>query len=594
MSEAKTKKVVRPAEKAKASGKKKRGVSIKIVILIPVFVLGLISIGASVFSFMGIRSVNTTATKIAEENMASIAELGKIQESSKNIHLKALSHIIASSSDMMIEVVEQVRSGEESLDGLVDAYAVYVTEDTQSTYNELKSNYQNLKDQISQLLAYSGNSQNTEAYALANNEVANYANAMSSNIDGMVEMANSSAEMMREELKSVYNRAVLITVVIVVVSILALLIALYSVLRRVIHPLSSAKKEITGIIKDIDNRQGDLTRRIPIHADDEIAALCNGINVFMGKLQEIFQVITGNATKMDVVVNDVMNSITTSNESASDLSALTEELTATMEGMSANASHINDNAINVEKEVNAIAGRTVEINRYTKRMKTHADKMENKARLNMQSTSEKLDEILLVLNRAIQESSSVDQINTLTDAILNIADQTTLLAINASIEAARAGDKGFGVVASEISHLATESQETANRIQEINLGVMEAVHNLAEQANGLVAYINDSIVPEFAGFVKSGSEYKNNASYIEGAMEEFSVKTDKLQKSMQEIAKSIKTIANAVEEGFNGVSSVADSTQGLVYDLENISKLMNDNQTIAGELKSESDLFVKL
>lgn len=230
-----------------------------------------------------------------------------------------------------------------------------------------------------------------------------------------------------------------------------------------------------------------------------------------------FKTIIHNSKRMETVVNEVRESVMTSNSSVSDLSALTEELSATMQEMSDNASLINSNTESVAGEVNQIAERTTEINNYTKEMKGHADSMESAARSNMESTGTKVNEILEVLNRAIEDSNSVNQVNSLTDDILNIASQTNLLALNASIEAARAGDagRGFAVVATEISQLAAASQEAANRIQQINSVVTQAVHNLADNANGLVQYMNESILPEFEEFVTAGSEYKNKATYIE-------------------------------------------------------------------------------
>ncbi|EKC56239.1 Methyl-accepting chemotaxis protein, partial [human gut metagenome] len=203
--------------------------------------------------------------------------------------------------------------------------------------------------------------------------------------------------------------------------------------------------------------------------------------------------------------------------SVSDLSALTEELSATMEEMSANASLINTNTESVKQEVDQIAERTPEINAYTREMKEHADSMEASARENMESTGAKVNEILTVLNQAIEDSKSVNQVNSLTDDILNIASQTNLLALNASIEAARAGEagRGFSVVATEISQLAAASQEAANRIQQINRVVTEAVGNLTEHSNGLVQYMNDSILPEFEAFVDAGSAYREKATHIE-------------------------------------------------------------------------------
>ena len=577
--------------------KKKKGyLSIKIIILVPVFILGFVSIISNITAISNIRNVNANASEIADEYMVSISKLGSIQEQTQGIHRLALSHIIATDLDTMISLVETIRAEQDELDALLADYEQYLMEEDRATYEQLLDNYENFKYQIGNLMAFSGSGDNEAAYACANGELATYGTAMQANIDTMIASANTAAGEVRDQLSAVYKSSLLGNTITIGVSVLALAFALFSVMYKVIRPLTKTKREITDIIKDIDNREGDLTKRVSILSNDEIAALGNGINLFMGKLQDIFKMITANSKKMEEVVNEVLESVTTSNGSVSDLSALTEELAATMQEMSANASLINANAESVKDEVNAIAERTNEINEYTKEMKEHADGMENTARSNMESTSVKVSEILTVLNRAIEDSDSVSQVNTLTNDILNIASQTNLLALNASIEAASAGEagKGFAVVATEISQLASASQAAANRIQQINSVVTAAVHNLADNATGLVNYMNDSILPEFESFVESGSEYKKNATYIENVMDEFKEKTDSLQKAMQEIAGSINTIANAIEEGVNGVSSAADSTQVLVGDMENITQHMDDNQSIAAALKRETEVFKKL
>lgn len=576
--------------------KKKGYASIKVIILVPVFILGLVSILSNVTAISNIRNVNTTASEIADDYMVSISRLGSIQEQAQEIHRLALSHILATDLDTMITLVDQIRAEEAELEGQLAEYEQYLLEEDRNAYKQLLVSYDSFQYAIGNLMAYSGDSDNEAAYACANGELATCGAEMQTQIDEMVASANEAASGARGDLSDVYSRSIALNTVTIIVSVAALLLALFSVLRKVIRPLTKTQREITEIISDIDNRQGDLTKRVSILSNDEIASLGNGINLFMSKLQDIFRMITANSKKMDVVVNDVLDSVTTSNGSVTDLSALTQELAATMHEMSANASVINRNTESVKDEVDAIAERTNEINEYTKQMKEHADSMENTARSNMESTSVKVSEILDVLNQAIADSDSVSQVNTLTKDILDIARQTNLLALNASIEAARAGEagKGFAVVATEISQLAAASQQAANRIQEINNVVTAAVHNLAENANGLISYMNDSILPEFEGFVTSGSEYKRNASYIESVMDEFAMKTDKLQKEMLEIAGSINTIAAAIDEGVNGVSSAADSTQIFVGDMENITHLMDDNQSIAAALKQETEIFVNL
>lgn len=576
--------------------KDKRRISTKSIILLPVVLLGIVTIFSSVIAVVNVQKVNANATQIVNGYMNCISELGDIQEETQAIHRMGLSHIVATDLNTMISLVDTIRSEQEVLDGYLEDFQVYVTEENRQDYENLKNNYEGLKYEIANLMAYSANGDNAKAYELANGTIAEYSGSMRDSVTSLKAYVQVRAEEAKTQLASVYQNSLAASGIAIAVSVAALIATLFCGLKLVILPLARTQKEITGIITEIDNREGDLTRRVSILSNREVAAVGFGINSFMEKLQHIFQMIISNSQKMEEVVNHVMESVHTSNNNVSDLSAMTEELSATMEQMAANASMINTNAESIKEEVNQIAERTTEMNGYTKDMKSHADLMEQTARSNMESTGVKVNEILNVLADAIADSDSVSQINNLTNDILEIASQTNLLALNASIEAARAGEagRGFAVVATEISQLATASQEAANRIQQINSIVTNAVHNLADHANGLVNYMNDSILPEFESFVRSGTEYKKKASYIEEVMGEFTVKTDRLRDTMEEIAGSINTIAHAIDEGANGVASAAESTQELVGDIESISNHMDDNQAIASNLKQETEVFVKL
>lgn len=576
--------------------KKQGRFSTKMIILIPVFVIGIISIISSVLAVKNIRKVNENATQIANGYMVCIADLGSIQIETEKIHRLGLSHIVATDLDSMISLVDVIRSEQTVLDEYLSDFEQFIDDSDRENYEAILSNYEGLKYENANLMAYSANGDKEAAYALANGAISEYADKIDQNIMAIQEVVNNNADTAKQQLTKVYKYSLTVSFVTIAVSMASLLFAVFSVLKMVIVPLSKTKNEINEIIDDIDRREGDLTRRVTIMENQEVAAVGSGINLFMGKLQDIFKTIIHNSKRMETVVNEVRESVMTSNSSVSDLSALTEELSATMQEMSDNASLINSNTESVAGEVNQIAERTTEINNYTKEMKGHADSMESAARSNMESTGTKVNEILEVLNRAIEDSNSVNQVNSLTDDILNIASQTNLLALNASIEAARAGDAGcgFAVVATEISQLAAASQEAANRIQQINSVVTQAVHNLADNANGLVQYMNESILPEFEEFVTAGSEYKNKATYIENVMNEFESKTDSLKNTMVEIQKSINTIAHAIEEGAKGVSNAADSTQVLVTDMENISNRMDENFEIATDLKKETAIFTKI
>lgn len=571
----------------------KKRLSITIVILVPVFMLGVLAIYSNIAAISNLRRVNTTAVAISDEHMVNISQLSSIERELQEIHKKALSHIIATDLDTLIATVAEVRAEEEVLDTYLVEYKDSLVEANASAYDSLVSNYETMKYEIANLMAYSGNAEKESAFALANSTIKQCSDEMQRQVDIMMESAQASATQASEALTAEFNRAVLKNLIIVGLSVVALLVTLYGVFVLIIKKLIVANREINDIINGIDQSQGDLTKRISILSNDEIADLGNGINTFMGKLQSIMKMIIENSRKLEEVVSEVQESVRTSNDSASDLSAVTQELSATMQEVGHSAAIINQNAESVRSEVEIIADKSSSINEYSKKMKENADLMESNAKSNMQETGTKVQEILEVLNQAIEESRSVEQVNGLTNDILSISSQTNLLALNASIEAARAGEagKGFAVVADEIRQLADSSRATANRIQEINGVVTNAVQNLAGQSNNLVEYMTNAILPEFENFVSSGEQYRDNATYIEGVMNEFTAKTDDLKRAVDEIASSIDTITDAIEEGARGVTGAAESTQVLVTDMENISNRMDENQQIAAALQKETDVF---
>ena len=574
----------------------KKKLSTKFIILIPVFILGIFSIISNVMSVSNIRNVNRSAVQISEVSLKNVSGLAEIQRQTQDIHNLGLSHIIAVDLDSMIQLVEKIRSQEDALEKDLESYKIYVTPDTKKEYNDIKKNYEELKYECANVMAFSAAGKKEDAYELANGKISKCADAIESDIESIKKIVNQDANAQRQKLTSAYHSSIGTSIVTILISIAALFSAMVAVLRWVIYPLTNTNREINEIISGIDNQQGDLTRRVTITNNKEVASVGGGINAFMAKLQEIFRMISSNSRDLEGVVNEVRESVQTSNGSVSDLSALTEELSATMQDISDNASRINENTESVAGEVKSIAEKTIEINQYTKEMKEHAEAMEHAARENMDTTGAKVNDIVSVLSQAIEDSNSVNQVDNLTNDILNIASQTNLLALNASIEAARAGDagKGFAVVASEISQLAAASQEAANNIQSINAIVITAVHNLADNANGLVEYMNEKILPEFQKFVESGGAYHDKATFIESVMADFEAKTDSLQNSMDEIANSVNTISHAIEEGVSGVVSAADSTQVLVSDMDKISKKMDENFAIAEGLKKETSVFTKL
>ena len=576
--------------------KKKNLFNVKLLILFPIVLLGIVTIVSNSAAIMNLKNVNKNAVTITDYHMQSKDCLSIIQEEVQIIHKLGLSHIIATEFNKKIEIVESIKQHQAITEDRIQVYEMYVGDSERDAYESLVNNYYTLGDTIANLLAYSAANKTMEAYAYANTEVASSGEAVKSNIEELSAETDEAIDAARVTLEKVYNESIAINSIIIGISMITILFAVIVVIRRIINPINEIEKELANIITGIEHKEGDLTQRVPVKYKDEIALLGDGINLFMEKLQNIFRMISSNSNRVDTIVNEVLLSVNDSNDNVNSLSALLEELSAAMFEISSNVEIINANASEVKQEVNLFAVRSKEIKEYSQSMKDEADRMESTARRNVEKTDEKVSVMLEVLNKAIEESNNVNQINNLTNEILDISNQTTLLALNASIEAARAGEsgRGFAVVASEISNLANSSHNTASRIQEVNTIVRNSVQNLAENARNLIEFLNDSILPDFNAFLETGSKYNRDATYIQGTMNDFSAKTVEIKKVTEDIAKSIATISSAIADSLEGVNGVSESAQELVKDFDKITGRMSENQKVTNELKQEMEVFKRI
>ena len=254
---------------------------------------------------------------------------------------------------------------------------------------------------------------------------------------------------------------------------------------------------------------------------------------------------------------------------------------------------VTDNISNVNDEVISIADDSKAMNDYASTMQERAEQLKQKAVNNQENTSQMIAGIIETLKSAIEESTSVKHVNELTEEILSVSSQTNLLALNASIEAARAGEvgKGFAVVADEIRKLADSTRETANNIQSINAQVTDAVEKLSESANQLVEYIDETIMPDYDSFVKTGEQYRADATYVNSTMDQFEARANSPKEVVIVMKQSVEDISTAIGESAKGIATAAENTNILVENMDKVKAKMETNQQISDKLKAESDRF---
>lgn len=307
----------------------------------------------------------------------------------------------------------------------------------------------------------------------------------------------------------------------------------------------------------------------------------NSIRSMMEQVLNTSNSISANATHLNEIANSV-------NNNANDNSATAEQLSASMQESSANTELINI-------DMKAIEASTLDINTKTDEGVALSYSIMERAlslKTDTKTASDKTKEVFLSVKKetekAIERSKSVSKINDLANNIMEIADQTSLLSLNASIEAARAGEagRGFGVVASEIGHLAEQSTRTVSNITLIVNEVNSAVSKMAESLTKTLTFLETNVLSDYNNFVNISEQYSNDASFINETMDTIHHSISTLSTTMLKISNSIDDINSAISETTIGVTDMADRNIGIVSLTADTYNMVQETLTHATSLQT--------
>ena len=252
----------------------------------------------------------------------------------------------------------------------------------------------------------------------------------------------------------------------------------------------------------------------------------------------------------------------------------TQQLSSSLDHVNNAIESINGEVESMHLSISEVADSLRNSSKFSDDMMDGAMQMKGSANASFQNTSMQLEETKDSVKAALEKLNNLSQINGMASAILDISNQTNLLSINASIEAARSGEmgRGFAVVAEEISKLAENSRGTAAHIQKLCEASNDSIDEVNQCMGAILEYMEGEVLESFGDFAEKSNHYTVSVEAIKQDIEKLSVFVKELQTSITQISDNVMDVKNISEQNSIAINEIvrkSESTEDIAVEIQN-------------------------
>ncbi|WP_342472481.1 methyl-accepting chemotaxis protein [Metasolibacillus sp. FSL H7-0170] len=531
--------------------------------------------GISVFSYLQISNVNNRYNELIDSRLEQIYLAAEVESSVGGQGAFLRQYVLAKGSDALSSLEKEQTAIATSLQRLEEIASPGTMQDLLAELIEANANY---SDAVARVISLVDDGKVDSAIPILNIEVRNVHNKLSTAAN---EMLVYNKERFTETQLETGKQVEQVTIILMAISIISIVIGIVSVIiiiRVVIMPL----KKLAGAVDQIAT--GDLTvDDVVVKSKDEVATIATSFNVMKSSLRELISVANQNAAQLSVISRELTTSTAQVSSTSTTVASSIEQITESTQGSSQIAIDTSVAMDETAFGIQNIAESTQTVHNEAQNTQAVA----SKGLVTIADAKEQMQDIYSSTKLTTELISKLiahsEQIQSISNVITDITDQTNLLALNAAIEAARAGEhgKGFAVVADEVRKLAEQSKSSANLIVNLTSEILHETKNV----EGAVA---ESLQRVEAG-VKVIEVAGDSFNQITGAVENMTMRIADASAVTEQISAATEEVSASVSELASNVSGVAGNTEEIAQQIgEQVASIQEIN-AVSTELEIKAE-----
>lgn len=528
-------------------------ISKKLIAVFSVIILLMFSL--TIFNTYNMKVSNDELLTLYNEDTQGILYIGKVSEIALENYLITNFLCNDENSGDKEKIINTIEENRVKCNDYIEKYKETISGDYEDTLytNIFLNSFGEYNKVVDDIVALSMRGDKEGAKALIP-ELNRQKEAYTWDLNKIVDMNETWAVQSVEESKVRYKRSVFISNTYLILAIIFSIVCSFLII-----------KEIRGYLKKIgllSNRMAEynLSEEINIERKNEFGTIANSLNKAQDNIKELLKVLIESTEDMSAgseelyaTVEEMTSQLEEISASANNINSTVQETSATAEELYASISEVSSRTIVLEEKANEGRGNAEKISK-----KAYDTKVSTKALLD---NNEKVflsvkEEIIEAMNKA----KVVDEIMVMANTINEIAEQTNLLALNAAIEAARAGEqgKGFAVVADEVRTLAEQSSEAVKDVQTTIKDVREAFNKIAGSSNKLLTFISEDVSKEGYKLLELGNDYEEDGIFMNKMSSDIASMSTEINETTKDINSAVEEVAGMAQNSAENVSSIKD------------------------------------